>query len=1233
MSAESADSRRIALTRNLPRYFVETRPVSIVLLVGVLFWGVFSYRAMPQRKDPEIPVRVAVALVAWPGASAEKIEDLITRKLEAKIAENSKIDKIESNTRSGIAVVTITLREEASDVDKELDDLQLKLASLNPELPSGASQVQFIKDFGDTTNLMLTVASPRVSGVEIQLRARPMEAQIRKTRAEADAASPGRRASLIYAFPSTVDPKELRRVVKTMGEYAQEQGHVAQDVRYLEGDGFIGLDARTDADEEKIRSLALAFVRERLRTSELHPDVWRAAVIFNPAQTETKLGEVAEAKYSYRQLDDYTDTLRKALLAVPIVSKVSRSGLLPERVFLDFSQERLASYGINADTLTRALAARNVTAPAGVLETNGKSVMIDVSGELKGESELLGLLITTSTGGQPVYLRDLIDLHRGYESPPTYLNRYTRRGAAPAASPERGRNVGADGEWERTRAVTLGVFMRSGAQIGDFGTRVDATLADIRRTLPEDLVIARTSDQPRQVVESVDLFMRSLFEAVGLVVIVALVGFFEWRAALMLALCIPITLTLTFGMMKLLGLDVQQISIASLIIALGLLVDNPVVATDAIKHSLAGGQPRAVAAWLGPTKLATAIIFATITNIVAYLPFLTLPGDVGHFIFSLPVVLTASLVASLVVSYTFTPLLGYFLLRAPKKQEPTILERRAKGFGRVYASVVGGAINRRWQVLGASAIVLVAAFAFAGRLKNAFFPHDLSYLSYVDTWLPEASPIGETNETVRRVDGVIRTTLDQYAKDHAAELDSRPVLKSITTFAGGGGPRFWFSVVPEQQQLNYAQLILEVYDKRDTNEILRPLQEALSREVPGARIDVRQLENGKPVGIPVSVRISGDDIPTLRAAAEKAKTIFRDTPDAERVRDDWGAESFEVHLEVDSDRANLAGVTNLDVARSAAGSLDGLPIGQLRERDHLIPVILRLRAAERARLSDIANLYVQASLTDQRVPLRQVSNVSYAMVTTKILRRNHARTITVSAFPAAGVLPSEIMGRARADLMALASDLPPGFKMEVGGEEEEQVKGFKNLVTVLAISITCIFLALVIQFKSATKPLVLFAAIPYGVAGALVCLALMGAPFGFMAFLGIISLIGVIVSHVIVLFDFIEERHREGDALRDALIDAGILRVRPVLITVAATVLALVPLAVEGGPLWEPLCYAQIGGLTVATFITLLIVPVIYSIFVLDLRLITWTKPPASAGDTAPPAEPPSTRGAATAEA
>jgi multidrug efflux pump subunit AcrB len=268
--------------------------------------------------------------------------------------------------------------------------------------------------------------------------------------------------------------------------------------------------------------------------------------------------------------------------------------------------------------------------------------------------------------------------------------------------------------------------------------------------------------------------------------------------------------------------------------------------------------------------------------------------------------------------------------------------------------------------------------------------------------------------------------------------------------------------------------------------------------------------------------------------------------------------------------------------------------------------VARLRMEERASLSDINNLYVYSSQSTTRVPLQQVSSIEYSLQTEKLRRRNQFRTITLSCFPVDGILPSEVIKAVRTRLRTFAASLPPGYTMEIGGEEEEQVKGFKDLTAVLGISVAAIFLALVFQFKHAIKPLIVFAAIPPGMVGALAALWIMGSPFGFMAFLGCVSLVGVIVSHVIVLFDFIEEAHKNGSPLRESLLDAGILRLRPVLITVGATVIALFPLASHGGPLWEPMCYAQIGGLSVATFVTLLLVPVIYAIFVLDLKLVKW---------------------------
>ncbi|HEY8925823.1 MAG TPA: efflux RND transporter permease subunit, partial [Polyangia bacterium] len=393
-----------------------------------------------------------------------------------------------------------------------------------------------------------------------------------------------------------------------------------------------------------------------------------------------------------------------------------------------------------------------------------------------------------------------------------------------------------------------------------------------------------------------------------------------------------------------------------------------------------------------------------------------------------------------------------------------------------------------------------------------------------------------------------------------------------------------------------------------------PLQDALSARVPGALIDVRQLESGPAIGVPVSIRVSGEEIGTLREVASKVEDILRRAPHAERVRDNWGADNFTVKLQVDPDRANAAGVTNLDVSRSSAAALNGAQVGALYEGDHRIPIVSRLRASERQELGDVGNLYVYSSQDARaKVPLRQISDLGFEGAVAKILRRNHARTVTVGAFPSEGALPSEVLAEIQPELSALRASLPPGYQLEIGGEQEEQLKSFHDLVVVLVICVVAIFVALVIQFRNAVKPIIVFAAMPFGAVAALLSLRVMGAPFGFMAFLGVISLIGVIVSHVIVLFDFIEERHEAGAPLMEALLEAGLMRLRPVLVTVGATVLGLVPLAMHGGPLWEPLCYVQIGGLTAATMVTLVLVPVLYAIFVLDLKLVKWGEPAAHA--------------------
>ncbi len=1176
-----SDAEIISQTHNTSRFFVENPQIAWVLLAGTVAWGIYGYLNMPQRKDPDIPARQAMVITNWPGASAEKVEELVTRTIEQTVASNSNIARIESISRANVSYVTLTLSDKLGDTGQTLDDIGGRLAAIN-SLPQGAGPVNFQRDFGDTATLLLTVASPKSDSREIDLRSLAILQAVRAARPTGAI----NRASLILCLPIHVDKRLILLAVPRFEERLL-QLKAASDIRLLDGPGFVGIDFESNWDDGKLLHALDTFRSENYGDSPIHPDAWAPFVARAPADISAKLRQVAGEKYSYRELDDFTDEMAKALLATartadgpPLVSKVTRTGILNERIYLLYSQERLASYGLKPSNLQNILSARNITLPGGQLTVGGKSIAINPSGEFHSEDEIGSVTIGVTSYGAPVYLRNVVDTVRAYDDPPQFLNFYSWRDA--------------NGNWQRTRAISVSVQMGKGEKVGRFAASADATLAALKARLPRDLIIARASNQADQVSENIHLFMTSLYEAILLVVIVSLVGFWEWRSALLMALAIPITLLMTFGMMDVIGIDLQQVSIATLIIALGLLVDDPVVAGDAIKRDLALGHPPRISAWLGPTKLATAIMYATLTNIVAYLPFLLLTGDTGKFLFSLPIVISCALIASRLVSMTFIPLLGYYLLR--RRTELTIEERRRRGFGAAYYRVGQLAIEHRWLTLLLSFVVLGIGAWIGSGLKLQFFPKDLSHLAYINIYLPEDAPISLANVTSSAVERVV----EQVSREQNRSL------ASVDTFIGGGAPRFWYSLAPESRHANYAQVVIALQDEHDTDHLLPALQTRLSREITGARIDVRQLETGSAVGLPIQIRISGENIPALRASADRVKQILSGIPQAARVRDDWGEDRFALQLKIDPDRANLAGVTNLDVAHASAGGINGDQVTVLREGDKQIPVVSRLRPDERAQLDDVQNLYVYSSSGTQKVPLGQVSRIDYSLQEEVIRRRNQFRTITISASPREGVLASEVMRQAQPKLAALAARLAPGYRLEIGGEKEKQEDGFRQLGIVLLISSAAIFLALAFQFKSAIKPFIVFAAVPYGAVGALIALWLMGSPFGFMAFLGVVSLVGVIVSHIIVLFDFIEEMHAKGEPFEQAVLDAGIMRLRPVLITVGATVIALVPLAIHGGPLWEPMCYAQIGGLTAATFITLLLVPVIYAIFVLDLKIVQW---------------------------
>jgi multidrug efflux pump subunit AcrB len=1209
--AHRTDADLIQNDHNTARFFVENRQVAIIALVGVIIWGVYGYIHMPKRKDPIIPVRVAMAQCPWPGVNAQQVEQLVTRPIEQTIAQNSFIKPgspsdfgIRSMTFPGLAVVYLQLSDSVKDTKRQFSDINLKLNSLNAKLPQGAGPITFNSDFGDTAALMLTVASPPVSDVEVAVRARVVQKAIEDTRPRVSRDSVGQRVSIVYCFPASVPTSLVQVPFRSFAE-AVENKKLLGDVRYLLGSGFVGLDAETQVSDADLREFGRRFVHDNLHRSAIHPDAWEPAIIRDPESTQAQLARVAGEEYTYKDLENYTDLISRNVQGAEPVSKVQRSGVLPEQVYLDYSQDRLASYGLQPSDLSNILNAQNISLPGGQLQFGSTNVIFDPSGQFDDAKAIGNVIVGSGSNNTPVYLRDLVDISRGYQSPPTFLNFLDWQDPS--------------GKWRRSRAVTLAIFMRDGAQINDFGKLVDEKLNVARRYLPDDLVMVRTSDQPLQVKENVDLFMDALYEAIALVVLVSFIGFREWRSALVMAVSIPTTLAMTFGIVYLLGIDIQQVSVASLIIALGLLVDDPVVAGDAIKRSLADGHPPIVAAWLGPTKISRAIIFATITNIVAYLPLLLITGNTGEFLYSLPIVLACSLIASRLVSMTFVPLMGYYLLRRPAKPERTIEEQRTQGFMGLYYRSGEFAMEHRYKfLLGSAVCLLVGMFAFK-HLRTSFFPEDVQYWSYVDIWLPNDAPFDVSNDAALKAESIVRRVAQEYGESHL-DKDGKPrqILKYVTTFVGGGSPRFWFSVSPQAQQLNYAELLIQVTDKEDTPNIVPLFQKAVSAEIPGALLDVRQLLTN-PVNYPLEIRVSAQadvsakaeaaDNRMLRKMAQQVADVLRDVPICTRVRSDWFEQGSTMRLQIDPDRANLAGISNLDVAHSTTAALSGQTVTVLREGDKQIPVVARLRMDQVAQLADIQNLYVYSSQGNQKVPLIQVSDIDNRMETQRIIRLEQFRTISVQAFPIAGRLSSEVLAMAMPKLLDLKRSLPGGYSLQIGGEYDKQQTGFKNLAVALTVSVLMIFLALVVQFNNAIKPLIVFAAAPFGVVGAILALWIMDAPFGFMAFLGIASLIGVIVSHIILFFDFIEEKHEEGEDFEQSVLDAGIVRLRPVLITVSATVLALFPLALHGGPLWQPLCYAQIGGLSVATLVTKLLVPAIYAVMIWDLKIIRWEKP------------------------
>lgn len=1180
---------RIPAQGGLAQFFVEHREVGWMAVLAVLIWGWVSFRSLPQQEDPKIPKRRALLVTRFPGADARKVEELVTKKVEEKIDELDCIEELKSVSRGGVSVINVLQTSaRAPEVEQQWDKIRAKLAEV--QLPEGCQAPFLDTEFGNTITLLFGITSPPETDAQREVRARIIRDQLKEWRQ----GTSGRGRAAVFAFyPPGVEAKHRAEVLAAFANHFLTNG-VARMLNRDQGASHILAEFElANTNRAEVEAALRQFVRSRLGSeSDVHPDFSGGLLVWEDEDPAEALRKAGLARHSYRQLEQVAESFKDELKRVPSVGRVQKLATPEEAVHLLFSMASVNGFKLASEDVLNAIAARNAVIPGGTFSAEGRNYPVRVSGEFSREDDMLGMIvgvIPPSPGADglvsgrplPVYLRDLFEVRRGYADPiPFRVEVLT----PPALG----------GPLESRRSTLLAVEMRDGGIIGDFNREVARVLEDLRPRLPDGVEIIRLSDQPVSVVRRLDQFMRCFAEAVVIVVIVSLL-LMEWRSALVVALAIPLTVAMTLAGMAFLGVGLHQISIAGLIIALGMLVDDPVVASDAINRELAHGQPRSVAAWLGPWKLRRAILYATIINIVAFLPLALLPDDKGAFILALPQVVTLALISSRVVSMTFVPFFGYYLLRGQKSLEAGSEVRPFPVFAAVdhslnrvlprYQRLLLTGLQRPGRVVAVAAGLLALSFLLTPLFGSQFFPPAERNQLLIDVQLPESASVNQTRQVCREV---------------AAKLRNHPEVTSAALFIGGTAPCFYYNVIPGEPATHLAQVLVNTRRDTDVPPLLVKLRTELDADIAGARCVVKQLEQGPPVETPIQIRLTGPDLDTLREQADTVAGVLR-TNGGYKVHDDLGGRIPTLLIAMDQARANLLAINNVQVGHLAQAAFTGLKITELREGDHLIPVLARLRVEDRNEADRLRTMCVK-SPSGSLVPVENFATVTNQMEYAVIPHFNKLRTVTVKSFSAFDELPSRVIQRARAVLRGLPS--PPGYSLEIAGEDKELRQSRVDMGRVMAISLGLIALAMVLQFNSVSKAVVVLLTVPLGLIGAFIGLAVTGSPLGFMALLGIVSLAGVIVSHIIVLSDFIEEARAEGLPLKEALVQAGLVRLRPVLVTVLATVGGLIPLALTGGDLWRPLTAVHIFGLLLATVLTLVVLPVLYHVFCARLKWI-----------------------------
>ncbi len=853
--------------------------------------------------------------------------------------------------------------------------------------------------------------------------------------------------------------------------------------------------------------------------------------------------------FTHSELRDYVESIRQRLLRLPNVAKIELIGVQPDKVFVEISHHKLAQLGINAQQIAAALNAQNTLTPAGTVETQTLSVPVRVTGNFPTVEAIRETPLRAN--GNTIRLGDIARVYRGLADPPE----------------EKMRFQGHD-------AIGLAVSMVSDGDVIKLGEDLRHEMARVRTELPLGIEFAQVSDQPKIVKESVAEFMTSLLEAVAIVLVVSFFAL-RLRAGLVVALTIPFVLAATFLLMLYFKIDLHRISTGALIIALGLLVDDAMIAVEMMARKLEEGFDKFKAATYAFTHTAFPMLTGTLITAAGFLPIATAKSSTGEYTFGIFAVVTIALLVSWVAAVTVTPFLGYALLKEHKAQHAD--EAFDGRFYRMFRALVEWCIAHRKSVIVATVLAFLLGGYGMGLTEKQFFPSSNRTELMVELWLPEGSSLQATETQAKRLEGIL-------AKDND--------VATYVTYVGNGSPRFFLSLDQKLFRTNFAHTIVLTKDLPGRERVIERLRKAMENQFPGVRGRVERVPLGPPVSYPVQFRVVGTDIQKLKGIADQVADVMRANPHTLDVNVDWGQRAPALRVAVDQDKARALGVSTQSVSQSLLGTLSGARIGQYRENDRLIDIDLRAVPEERSVLSAINDINVQTA-SGKYVPLAQVAQVEQVFEEPIIWRRSRDLTVTARADIVDGVQAPDVSMAIDPQLASIRAKLPPGYRIDIGGAWEENSKAQASINAGFPLMIGIVLSLLMVQLQSFSRMVMVFLTAPLGVIGVALALLTFGQPFGFVAMLGTIALAGMIMRNTVILVDQIQQDIKAGHDAWTAIRESAVRRFRPIMLTAAAAMLAMIPLT--RNVLWGPMAYSIIGGLLVATVLTLLFVPALYA--------------------------------------